>query len=129
VAADCLEAKINANNVHEIEKRDDSDDKHIDYNHIIKLLRTSSFGLHSSRPLLSLWRFSTRQRKQKIFFQNAAHHYVCRFRHFSELQSNAPPSTQVSFHKDNQYEWSSVFEDPTRPLVVDIGKLCPQNCD
>eukprot|EP00804_Cyclotella_cryptica_P010827 CCRYP_008762-RC/>CCRYP_008762-RC protein AED:0.05 eAED:0.05 QI:13/1/1/1/0.75/0.6/5/1609/620 len=125
VAADCLEAKINEGvNIRKLEKFDDfeeEDDNHIDYNSIIKLLRTSSFGLHNNRPLLSLWRFSTRQRKQNLFFQNAARHYDGNFRDCSEAKSNLSPPKRNSCFKDNQYEWSSVFEDPTRPLVVDIG--------
>ncbi|KAL7521863.1 hypothetical protein ACHAWX_006555 [Stephanocyclus meneghinianus] len=122
VAADCLEGKVNAGiNVRETGKRDDSEDNHMDDNHIITSLRTSSFGLHSSRPLLNLWRFSTRQRKQKIFFQNAARHYDGSFRDHSEVKSNPPPLRQNSCHRDYQYHWLSVFEDPTRPLVVDIG--------
>ena len=46
----------------------------IDYGSIVSSLRDGTFGMHSDRPLLGLWRFSMRQTKQRAFFRNAARH-------------------------------------------------------
>ena len=126
VAAACLEAKMKPgdNVVYEVEDsgdidEDEEDDSSIDCINIIKLLKNSSFGLHTSRPLLGLWRFSTRQRKQKVFFQNAARHYDGRSLDDNVMKS---PANEDFCEEGSQYDWSNVFKDPTRPLVVDIGE-------
>lgn len=111
VAADCLEGKM-MNNI--IDTSQDGDDSSIDYIHIINSLRGSSFGLHSDRSLLGLWRFSIRQRKQRVFFENAAKHFDGRFRVDTASQS-------IGDRNLEQYEWEKLFNDPTRPLVVDVG--------
>ena len=71
VAANCLEAKMKSAASDLQNEADDSDEKEesggIDYETIIRSLRDASFGLHSERSLLGLWRFSTRQRKQRVF--------------------------------------------------------------
>ena len=134
VAADCLEAKMNVG-VDLIEEHVENDDKCIDdddddeeagsiidYEIIIASLRKSSFGLHSDRPLLGLWRFSTRQRKQRAFFRNAARHFDGRFGDKGDsLESLSPLSSLEADANSNQYEWSTLFQDPSRPLVVDVG--------
>ena len=107
VAADCLEYKMESTST-----ANEEDDGGLDYRRIIQSLRDNSFGLHSNRPLLGLWRFSTRQRKQREFFYNAARHFDSSF--------NVPtPSTDVG--RSNLYDWSAMFDNPTRPLVVDVG--------
>lgn len=113
VAADCLEVKMMHNTT---DSMNDIDEGSIDYNSIIKSLRTdSTFGLHSDRSLLGLWRFSTRQRKQRVFFENAAKHFDGRYgKEASTLDS-------TSHDRSNQYDWSKLFKDATRPLVVDVG--------
>eukprot|EP00985_Skeletonema_marinoi_P017364 scaffold9474_cov114-Skeletonema_marinoi.AAC.18 len=113
VAADCLEVKMMNNTSDSV---DDSDDDSIDYNNIIKSLRGDvTFGLHSDRSLLGLWRFSTRQRKQRVFFENAAKHFDGRYgKEETTLHS-------INDDKSDKYEWSKLFKDPTRPLVVDVG--------
>ena len=121
VAADCLESKMES--AHDaVDQTVTSDtgeegDGGIDYARVIKSLRNSSFGLHSDRSLLGIWRFSTRQRKQRAFFQNAARHFDGQFR------ENGEPTSSVDngSGKSSQYDWSTMFKDPTRPLVVDIG--------
>lgn len=122
VAADFLENKISSNEP-KVESRGESDEEesdcNIDYQSIIKSLRDSSFGLHSNRSLLGLWRFSTRQRKQKVFFQNAARHYDGVFKD-SQIES-AQSSKRGESH--DQYDWSTFFKDPTKPLVIDVGTL------
>ncbi|KAL7496735.1 hypothetical protein ACHAWT_004895 [Skeletonema menzelii] len=113
IAADCLEVKMMNNATDSI---NDSDDGSIDYNIIIKSLRDDdSFGLHSDRSLLGLWRFSTRQRKQRVFFENAAKHFDGRYgKETTTLHS-------TSDDKADKYEWSKLFKDSSRPLVVDVG--------
>jgi len=116
VAADCLEMKMMNNTTDSIpESILDGDDGSIDYNIIINSLRDSSFGLHSERSLLGLWKFSTRQRKQRVFFENAARHFDGRF----GKETTTLHSTDGD--KSVQYEWTTLFKDPTRPLVVDVG--------
>eukprot|EP00577_Skeletonema_sp_RCC1716_P006041 CAMPEP_0113376588 /NCGR_PEP_ID=MMETSP0013_2-20120614/2708_1 /TAXON_ID=2843 ORGANISM="Skeletonema costatum, Strain 1716" /NCGR_SAMPLE_ID=MMETSP0013_2 /ASSEMBLY_ACC=CAM_ASM_000158 /LENGTH=627 /DNA_ID=CAMNT_0000258677 /DNA_START=68 /DNA_END=1951 /DNA_ORIENTATION=+ /assembly_acc=CAM_ASM_000158 len=113
VAADCLEVKMMNNTSDSV---DDSDDDSIDYNNIIKSLRGDvTFGLHSDRSLLGLWRFSTRQRKQRVFFENAAKHFDGRY------GKDATRLHSINDDKSDKYEWSKLFKDPTRPLVVDVG--------
>ncbi|KAL7529053.1 hypothetical protein ACHAXR_002766, partial [Thalassiosira sp. AJA248-18] len=110
VAADCLEAK--SDDAHETSAAGE-DDGGVDYCNIIKSLRDFSFGLHSDRPLLGLWRFSTRQRKQRAFFRNAARHF--------ESDHEPPISLGTDCGDDNQYDWSAMFKDPSKHLVVDVG--------
>eukprot|EP00956_Cyclotella_meneghiniana_P011095 scaffold15508_cov66-Cyclotella_meneghiniana.AAC.7 len=62
---------------------------------LIEQLKTGSFGFSSQRPLLWLWRFSSRQRKEVPSFL----------------------STKARYHVD----WQEIFHDPHKPLVVDIG--------
>ena len=91
----------------------DEKDGSIDYDSIIQSLRDSSFGLHSDRSLLGLWRFSTRQRKQRAFFKNAARHFDGTY----QVDELTLDDTRVS----KQYDWPTMFKDPSRPLVVDVG--------
>jgi hypothetical protein len=71
---------------------------------------------------LGLWRFSTRQRKQRAFFRNAA-------RHFDGQYNESPTSDGVSLTTSSGgddgnvdlYDWKTMFEDTSRPLVVDVG--------
>ncbi|KAL7463180.1 hypothetical protein ACHAXS_003559 [Conticribra weissflogii] len=136
VAADCLEDKISSGmtpNTKEDEMNpnshdnDDDGDNHvdieggIDYPTTIQSLRDSSFGLHSDRPLLGLWRFSTRQRKQRSFFQNAARHYDNQFPGDGTVSPTTNKTDDGREGKRGQYDWSSLFRNPTRPLVVDVG--------
>ncbi|KAL9183528.1 hypothetical protein ACHAXT_004384 [Thalassiosira profunda] len=112
VTADCLEVKMQ-----EVDACSDSNGEEggdIDYRNIIEALRDGSFCLHSDRPLLGLWRFSTRQRKQRSFLRNAARHFDGKFGDDRTEMNLAPP-------KQNQYDWPAMFTDPSRPLVVDVG--------
>ena len=86
----------------------------IDYGKHCTSLRDGSFGLHSDRPLLGLWRFSTRQRKQRAFFRNAARHFDGQLRGTNATLDGASSGS-------NRYDWSAMFKDPSRPLVEDIG--------
>eukprot|EP00956_Cyclotella_meneghiniana_P005784 scaffold7493_cov58-Cyclotella_meneghiniana.AAC.4 len=116
VAAGILEAKIH-NKIDCDDSSDEENDSNIDYHGVIRSLRDASFGLHSERPLLGLWRFSTRQRKQKVFLKHAASHYEAAHG-YSRLETQADVNSN---EPDGKYNWSAIFRDPMRPLVVDIG--------
>ena len=130
VAAECLDVKLekyatfsdsdvrdqvstNTDTDADVILNADEKDGSIDYDGIIRSLRDSSFGLHSDRSLLGLWRFSTRQRKQRAFFKNAARHFDGNY----QVDELTLDDTLVS----KQYDWSTMFKDPSRPLVVDVG--------
>ena len=90
--------------------------------------------LHSDRAALLLWRFSARQRKQKAFLRTAARHWEA-----SSVSSLSPRSctkwqdteeeqlTNEQHHNQNSdssdagWNWELMFDDPTRPLVCDLG--------
>lgn len=110
-AADCLEYKMKERTNYDINSND-IDWGSLDFRNIIQELRNGSFGLHSDRSLLGLWRFSSRQRKQKQFLYNAAQH----FEHTRE--GNTTEDFSASNH---QYNWTEMYTDPSRPLIVDIG--------
>ncbi|KAL7540443.1 hypothetical protein ACHAWF_006681, partial [Thalassiosira exigua] len=117
VAADCLEAKMVGLTINS-----EKDDGGIDYQGTIQSLRDYSFDLHCNRSLLALWRFSSRQRKQRAFFRDAARHFEGKFSlgdRSSELLHLSPSNEGRS--DSDRYEWSKMFIDPTRPLVVDVG--------
>ncbi len=128
VAADCLTVKMmhgsikdygihdqaseNANMDVDTLVNADEKDESIDYKSIIQSLKDFSFGLHSDRSLLGLWRFSTRQRKQRTFFKNAARHFDGKYEF---------PIADTTVNSVEQYDWWTMFKDPSRPLVVDVG--------
>ena len=62
---------------------------------LIEQLKIGNFSLSSQRPLVWLWRFSSRQRKEV-------------------------PSSQSTTARYHVY-WEEIFHDPHKPLVVDIG--------
>jgi len=86
---------------------------------VVETLHQGKFELHSERSLLWIWRFSTRQRKQRAFLKSAAMHW----------DSQTSDSTIASGHNDpaigtvdsSSLDWTRIFKDPTLPLVVDIG--------
>lgn len=86
----------------------------------------SLLDYHSERPLLLIWKFSTKQKKQRAFLTQARKHWE---RHSESFESTghtmAIDSKGSMLHsspeKFNEYDWSDLFTDPTRPLVVDIG--------
>mmetsp|Transcript_8279 Transcript_8279/g.18543 ORF Transcript_8279/g.18543 Transcript_8279/m.18543 type:complete len:638 (-) Transcript_8279:135-2048(-) len=64
---------------------------------LIESLKDGDFGFHSPRPLIWLWRFSSRQKKVSI----------------SEFTSNSKDKRNV--------DWAEIFYDASKPLVVDVG--------
>lgn len=101
VAAECLEFKMS----------DNSELTHQEMVDSISSL-TGGFSLHSAHPLLWIWRFSTKQRKQKAFLREASRHWETQSMKSEDVTYDA----QFSF----DFDWK-MYEDPTRPLVVDIG--------
>eukprot|EP00979_Chaetoceros_neogracilis_P003792 scaffold659_cov260-Chaetoceros_neogracile.AAC.6 len=87
---------------------------------VVEILHQGKFELHSERSLLWIWRFSTRQRKQRAFLKSAAKHW--------DSQTSGG-NTMASTHNNPDIgtvdtlplDWTRIFKDPTLPLVVDIG--------
>ena len=69
--------------------------KHTDIE-LIHNLSNGEFGLHSDRPLLWLWRFSTRQRKIN-------------------------PKEISPLNASKRIAWDDIFDEPNNNLVIDIG--------
>jgi len=64
---------------------------------LIKSLKDGNFGFHSPRPLIWLWRFSSRQKKLST----------------GDSISNPKGTRSIG--------WAEIFDDTSKPLVVDIG--------
>ncbi len=78
LAADCLEQKGHEDT------------------QLLECLKNGSFGFHSDRPLLWLWRFSARKRKISL----------------SDYSFSSSTGT---------IDWDDIFLDSSKPLVIDIG--------
>ena len=81
------------------------------------------FGMYSKRLLLGLWQFLTRQRKQRVFFRDATCHSDGQF---GEVNMTSDVVLLMSLqNKDggifNQYNWSRLFNAPSRLLVININ--------
>jgi hypothetical protein len=81
------------------------------------------FVMHSNLSLFGLWRFLTRQRKQRAFFRDTVRHSEGQF---GEANGTLDLVSSMSLQSKNggsfdQFDWSGLFEDPSRPLVNDIG--------
>jgi SAM-dependent methyltransferase len=88
-------------------------------NGVLDALEQGDFELHSERPLLWIWRFSTRQRKQQAFLRSASKHWE-----MSDDNNNAERNKNVGTNVNTRgmiSKWDSIFDDPTLPLVLDIG--------
>ena len=86
---------------------------------IITSLQRGKFHLHSEHPLLWIWRFSTRQRKQQAFLKSASKHWE------SKSGVNITQEQSSAFNLESVdsalVDWEEIFDDPTKPLVLDIG--------
>jgi tRNA G46 methylase TrmB len=79
----------------------------------------SLLNFHSDRCLLMLWKFSARQRKQRTFLQAAMNHWASQKKEtVVEIFQRKPLGTP--FEK-RHIEWSSLYDDASRPLVIDCG--------
>lgn len=71
----------------------------------------------SDECLLMIWKFSTRQRKQRAFLEMARNHWLSK-----ESIVTAPmASPATSSEQADTYDWYKTYSDPTKPLVIDIG--------
>jgi len=107
LAVECLEVK------------DIDSVSHLELKKNMSLFRDGKFGLHSDRPLLWIWRFSTRQRKQRAFLQSAALHWERHDISQSNFDKNEDRVRGVLNKKD--YIWGNIFKNTTLPLVIDLG--------
>ena len=91
---------------------------------------TALLDFHSDRSLLLIWKFSTKQKKQRAFLQSAIRHWERHEKNSvsKSIQQKEEEPGIVDKHVDDcslqpqpPVEWDKVFADPTRPLVVDIG--------
>ena len=73
---------------------------------ILQLLSNGDFDLFSERVPLWLWRFSSKQKKIKP--DSATNQ-------FSNSQTNE------NCVRNNQLDWSLCFQDPKKPLIIDVG--------
>jgi len=81
-------------------------------------------SFHSDRCLLMIWKFSTRQRKQRAFLQSALQHWEQQHGKVDDKDTVGAPVSRDYFNNDvyrGELEWSDIFKDPTRPLIIDIG--------
>lgn len=78
----------------------------------------SLLDFYSGRCRLMLWKFSTKQRKQRAFLQSAVAHWE---HHKLHATRTAPIQQALSSKKYEGISWSDVYSDPTRPLVIDVG--------
>jgi tRNA G46 methylase TrmB len=77
----------------------------------------SRWNLHTDSCALLVWKFSTRQRKQRDFLATAARHWQSQHSGTSEPAAASAPATR----EPPSYDWSQIFCDPHRPLVIDVG--------
>ncbi|KAI2507215.1 hypothetical protein MHU86_7172 [Fragilaria crotonensis] len=70
----------------------------------------------SDRCLVMIWKFSTRQRKQRVFLEMARNHWM-------REDAVRQPNDVVVPCRDSELpiDWAQVYTDPTKPLVIDIG--------
>lgn len=100
-AAECLESK----NPEEIS----------DFVDVISTLKEGKFSFHSERSLLWIWRFSTRQRKQRAFLSSAKKHWD------NEEKVTLRSKEDTSTSSPSNLDWDRIFLDTSKSLVVDIG--------
>ena len=105
-------------------------------------LEHNYLNLHSDRSLLLLWKFSTKQRKQRAFLHSAQKHWeqyqetttattqkiesISSNKYEDEIQTTSSVSPlKVGSNETNvamsSYDWNGIFEDASRPLVIDVG--------
>lgn len=91
------------------------------YGMLHKVDASDLLKFHSDRCLLMIWKFSTRQRKQKMFLQSALRHWEQQHAAVAvEKNTSVAVSTNNVVHQQER-QWTDLYKDPTRPLVVDIG--------
>jgi SAM-dependent methyltransferase len=115
VALQCLESKSTI--------AMESGEAKIDYSILL--------DLHSDYCSLMIWKFSTRQRKQRSFLLTAAKHWDERHDTTGSLdptisladdnKGDTDADTDRNGNTPSHQPWDEVFTDPTRKMVVDVG--------
>jgi hypothetical protein len=79
--------------------------------------------LHSDRSLLLIWKFATKQKKQRAFLRSAKKNWEqYHEREFeNDIYREAIPSIDYDEESQPSYDWNELFQDASRPLVVDVG--------
>jgi hypothetical protein len=99
-----------------------------DYSHL--WTHDSLLDLHSDRCLLMQWKFSSGLKKQQSFLQPAQKHWKTRpcldksprSIETVDLPTRVVENPQTAIKRGNSsVPWNDRFQDPTRPLVIDIG--------
>ena len=92
-------------------------------NRILYLLSNGDYNLHNiDYCKLVLWNFSKSQRKQVSFLNNAKKHWEhSSLLSFLDGASADSVGDLSSFMQKNDTIWYQVFDDPTKPLIIDIG--------
>jgi hypothetical protein len=136
------------NDINEVNHRDsgadtDSDsDSNNEIKHHQYQPENNYLNLHSDRSLLLLWKFSTKQKKQRAFLHSAQKHWeqyqettIATTQKIESISSNKnedeiqTPSSVSSLNVGSNetnvamsiYDWNGIFEDASRPLVIDVG--------
>ncbi|CAJ1952508.1 unnamed protein product [Cylindrotheca closterium] len=81
---------------------------------------------HSDRSLLLIWKFSTKQKKQRAFLRSALTHWQRQKGDGEEEESGDSELTKtddmdIGEAQIQEYNWNGMFKDPSRPLVIDVG--------
>lgn len=78
--------------------------------------------LHSDRSLLLIWKFSTKQKKQRAFLQSALKHWQQQKGDGEEENDDSGNAViDIEETQIQEYDWNDMFKDPSRPLVIDVG--------
>lgn len=78
--------------------------------------------LHSDRCLLMLWKFSARQKKQQSFLQSARMHWERNHQAGNKVEDDSSNLNNNLLLPDSPpIVWEDCFDDPRRPLVIDVG--------
>ena len=79
--------------------------------------------LHSDRSLLLIWKLATKQKKQRAFLRSVMenleqfHDGALDEGNYTETMDENPNVPII----EPSYDWNELFEDASRPLVVDVG--------
>jgi len=99
-------------------------------------LREGRFGLHLDDSLFALWRFSSKQRKQRVFLASAGRHWenedavvaegspvVAEESRVEEDGSGEAGGMTAAMETTNDAaaDWAKAFYDPSLPLAIDLG--------
>ena len=112
---------------------DHDDDDNIDDDNDSDTNKQSYLNLHSDRSLLLIWKFSTKQKKQRAFLRSAKKNWE-QYHEMTTIDNTTQTETITSTTNNKEklnpskeiiigssYNWDEIFEDASRPLVVDVG--------